>query len=248
MVRVTLTTSDTVTIVGNYYKGSADRGALLVHMMPATKESWDVFARVLENRGYHVLAIDMRGHGESAGGPEGYKSFSDEEHQRKIHDVEAGAAFLLAQGSDANTWSIGRYCERFCEALRNKISTRCTAPVGSHSEKLIVIGASIGANLCLQYLAEHPLVTCGVLLSAGLSYRGVNAEKQVQELHSGQRVFFVTSEDDHVAHNAEMNKSLYALVPDGVEKKLLTYRHAGHGTDMFGKEEPDLQKEILVWL
>ena len=80
MMRVVLTTSGAVTIVGNYYKGSADRGALLVHMMPATKESWGAFARVLEKQGYHVLAIDMRGHGESDGGPVGYKNFSDEEH------------------------------------------------------------------------------------------------------------------------------------------------------------------------
>lgn len=215
MIRVALTTSDAVAIVGNYYKGIADRSALLVHMMPATKESWDAFARTLQDCGYHVLAIDLRGHGESDGGPEGYKSFSDEEHQHGIRDVEAGAAFLLAQGVP--------------------------------QEKLIVIGASIGANLCLQYLAQHPLATCGVLLSAGLSYRGVNAEKYVQELRPGQHVLFVTSADDRVGHNVEMNESLYALVPPGVSKKLLIYRHAGHGTDMFGKEKPDLQKEILAW-
>ncbi len=216
MDRITLITSDAVRVVGNYYKGSADRGALLVHMMPATKESWDVFARVLEKRGYHVLAIDMRGHGESDGGPAGYKDFSDEEHQRKIQDVAAGAAFLSSQGVA--------------------------------QENLIVIGASIGANLCLQYLAEHPFVTRGVFLSAGLSYRGVNAEEYVGNLHPGQRVLLATSEDDRVQGNAEMNQTLYALVPVGVPKKLLVYHHAGHGTDMFGKEEPNLEKEILTWL
>lgn len=216
MEPIALTTSDGKKLAALYGKGETGQGVLLLHMMPATKESWENFSQALLARGYHVLALDFRGHGESEGGPEGYKNFSDTEHQAKMHDVEAGAAFLEKQGIS--------------------------------EENLIVVGASIGANLALRYLAEHPRACAVVLLSGGLTYKGVNAEEDVQRLHPGQRVFFVTSEDDRVSGNADMNRSLHVLVPEGIRKKLLVYGHAGHGTDMFNKEEPDLQKEIVEWI
>ena len=100
MEKVTLQTSDNIAIAGDYYAPTiqSPRGVLLVHMMPSTKESWRMLAKRLRGSGYHVLAIDLRGHGESVGGPEGYKTFGDEEHQKSILDVEAGVGFLKTKG------------------------------------------------------------------------------------------------------------------------------------------------------
>jgi len=234
MEKVILQTSDNVTIVGDYYpskeeKGftpSLSRGVLLLHMMPVNRDSWHEFAPRLMDKGYHVLAIDLRGHGESGGpalepakaGPDGYKDFSDEEHQGSIHDVEAGAKFLEEKG---------------------------VAPGG-----LILIGASIGANLALWYLAEYSQVGGAILLSPGLNYRGIITDSLVRKLRAGQRVLFVASEDDERSggNNAVVNQALHGFVPEGVEKKLIIYKKAGHGTDMFGKGEPDLGGEILSWI
>jgi alpha-beta hydrolase superfamily lysophospholipase len=68
-------------------------------MMPAAKESWSAFAFALAERGISSLAIDFRGHGASDGGPDGYKSFTPEEHQAKRLDVEAGLAWLRAKAA-----------------------------------------------------------------------------------------------------------------------------------------------------
>ena len=216
MEQVAIETTDGVKIAGVYQAGTAPKGALLLHMMPAAKESWDAFASALHERGYHTLAIDLRGHGESVGGPDGYRKFDDARHQSSIHDVEAGVQFLAEHG---------------------------VAP-----GDLVLIGASIGANLAIEYLAAHPEVREVVALSAGLNYHGVSAEHAIQTLQAGQRIFLVSAEDDLVHGNAEMNRVLAELVPEGVEKKILIYTRAGHGTDMFGKEEPDLDGEILAWL
>lgn len=94
-----LTTKDGAAIVGNYFVSSGKKGIVLLHMMPATKESWAQFAPKLQDAGFHVLAIDLRGHGESDGGKGGYKNFSDKEHQASIQDVEVAAEFLKTKGA-----------------------------------------------------------------------------------------------------------------------------------------------------
>lgn len=218
MGKVSLKTSDGIEIIGDYYTGSGSKGALFLHMMPATRVSWRGFAPRLQERGYHALAIDLRGHGESAGGPEGYKNFTDEEHQASVRDVRSGVQFL-----------------------KNK---------GVIDEELIIVGASIGANLALWYASDHTEIKQIILLSPGLNYKDIETKPLIRRLKVGQRVFFVSSEDDERSYgnNAGMNRELHELVPQGVEKKLVIYQTAGHGTDMFGKEKPDLESEILEWI
>jgi pimeloyl-ACP methyl ester carboxylesterase len=98
MEHVTLTTSDGVTIAADFYRGGGQRGMVLLHMMPATKESWRDFGRAASDHGWDVIAIDLRGHGASQGGHGGYRSFSDEEHQQSIRDVEAAVRYLTERG------------------------------------------------------------------------------------------------------------------------------------------------------
>ena len=167
MERITYTTTDSVEIVGNYWQGSEDKAALLLHMMPATKESWNELARDLNRGGYHVLAIDLRGHGESV--EQGaktlnFENFTDVEHQASSADVEGAHLFLQKQGITANN--------------------------------IVVGGASIGANFALQHAANHPEITTIFALSPGLDYRGVVTVPAMEKLRSTQKVFLVAAEDD----------------------------------------------------
>ncbi len=94
-----LRTSDGVALTADYYPvaGSA-RGAVLLHMMPSNRASWCVFAAQLAAAGCAAVAVDLRGHGESAGGPDGYRSFTDAQHQASLNDIAAGVDFLRAKG------------------------------------------------------------------------------------------------------------------------------------------------------
>lgn len=220
MEKITLKTKDGLNIVGSYWRPSMEstRGALLLHMMPLTKESWNDFAPRLVEIGYHVLAIDLRGHGESGGGPNGHKSFSDAEHQASIQDVEAGVQFLVEKG------------------VRN--------------QELVLIGASIGANLSLWYLTDHSELKHAVLLSPGFNYRGIATEPLMAKLRSGQRVLLVGSDDDPQSDGNVM-RTLAGKAPAGVNGEVLVYKAAGHGTNMFAPskvEGRDLVQEILNWL
>ncbi|RJQ37236.1 alpha/beta fold hydrolase, partial [Candidatus Parcubacteria bacterium] len=195
MERVELKTKDGIAIVGDYYPpaGSSARGLLLAHMMPATRASWKSFAERMAKSGFHVLAIDLRGHGESQGGPEGYKQFGDADHQASREDIEAGAVWLANMGVAA----------------------------------LHVGGASIGANLALQYLAEHPEAKSAVALSPGLGYRGVQTEPAVRSFREDQAVYYAASRDDE--YSASSVQQLFDATPEGVEKEIVLFETAGHG-------------------
>jgi alpha-beta hydrolase superfamily lysophospholipase len=60
---------DGLVIAGTYYPGPTRPAptALLLHMRGSTKEAWRPFAGALQQAGYNVLAIDLRGQGDTGG-------------------------------------------------------------------------------------------------------------------------------------------------------------------------------------
>lgn len=205
-----LITSDKVKIAYDWYPAPhREAGYLvLVHMMPSTKESWKEFAEQAANSGFSSIAIDLRGHGQSQSGPNGYEAFADEEHQQSIKDIEAAVEFLETQGASP--------------------------------EKITLVGASIGANLCLWYLVEHPEFKKAVLLSAGESYRGIKTIPLLARLAEGQSLLMFASEDDvrTGGSNADANRKLVAAVPAAVKKELIIYPTGGHGTSYLKEATP----------
>lgn len=207
MEKIFLTTKDGIKIAVDLYQVENPVGwFVLTHMMPATKESFRKFAEEFQKNGYESIAVDLRGHGESDNGPDGFLYFSDSEHQKSILDLEAGIDYLVKNRKAA-------------------------------SDKIIFVGASIGANLSLQYISEHSELKAAILLSAGLNYRGIKTEPMVKNLQAGQKVFFVSAKDD--GDNAEENQKFYGLTPAIVIKKIKIYETGGHGTDIL-KNQPEL--------
>ena len=230
--KIFLTTKDGVKIAANLYDVEKPLGWLVLsHMMPATKESYEDLAIKLQNIGYESIAIDLRGHGESTtyadshgldadlyGQKIDYRNFTDENHQKSILDLEAAVDFLIKE--------------------------RNATP-----DKISFIGASIGANLSLQYITNPPAggpeFKTAILLSPGLSYRGLKTEPLVEKLHSGQKTFFVSAQDD--GNNAEQNQLLFEKTPDNINKKIQIYETGGHGTDIL-KNQPELINLIFEFI
>jgi len=167
-----LQTEDGVSITGLYRKAeNARAAALFLHMMPATKESWDAFAEELAEQGISSLAIDLRGHGESLSkGDEklNYREFEDEEHQACRFDVEAAADWLKEKE-------------------------------GLGDDRFAVIGASIGSNLALRYAYEHEGICAAMALSPGLDYHGVMTKDAVGGVKSGQHLLLAASAEDELS-------------------------------------------------
>lgn len=110
MEKVYLTTSDGVEIAGDWYEATGSeksQSVLLLHMMPAAKESWKNFAEALAEKSISSLAIDLRGHGESTnGGTLDYTTFADADHQDSRLDLEAALLWLVERGFEESNIAV----------------------------------------------------------------------------------------------------------------------------------------------
>lgn len=211
METVRVCTKDGLTIEGDYYASSRESGVLLLHMMPADRTSWNSFALKLQEAGFHILAIDLRGHGKSTGGPVGYRTFSDAEHQQSIFDIEAAVEFLYGKGI----------------------------------KKLHIGGASIGANLAVQYAAKHLEVVSVLLLSPGLDYHGIHTDIWIDNIKPHQAVLLVASDDD--VYSFTSIKALFDRSTSLPKREIKLLSEAGHGTSMFEKNSAFIE-ELTTWL
>lgn len=100
-----LQTTDNVSIAGKYILGSLPFGVIFLHQMPSDKESYNRLAEKLSVAGFHTLAIDFRGHGQSGGGD--YHQFSEFDHQKYSLDLLAAYEYLQKQYPDVRVGLIG---------------------------------------------------------------------------------------------------------------------------------------------
>ena len=165
--RVTFKTSDGVEIVADYVKGRRDAPAVLcLPMYRHTRESYLPLVVALREKGFHILVLDPRGHGESAPKLKKRVEARDPELFRAMYlDVEAGMRYLEG--------------EQGCDRTR----------IG-------LVGASVGCSTAVDATVRHPgAVRAVVLLTPGSNYLGVPTLKQLKHW-PGTAVFTFTSTEE----------------------------------------------------
>ena len=94
--RVTIRTDDGVTLAATWYEPGARSApaVILVHMLHKTRHDWEAVASQLASEGIGALALDLRGHGESAGTlPEGEGA----DYSVLVRDVNAARRYLATR-------------------------------------------------------------------------------------------------------------------------------------------------------
>jgi alpha-beta hydrolase superfamily lysophospholipase len=102
MEKINFTTSDGWKIVANYYP-STRNAVILLHQLGSDKSSYLSFSNELNRKGYAVLALDFRGHGESTiidGKTVTWQSFSNLDFMDMTKDVAAARDWLTNKGYD----------------------------------------------------------------------------------------------------------------------------------------------------
>jgi dienelactone hydrolase len=170
---VSLRTADGYTVAGWYWKPKLwpkqklAPGVLLLHMRGKDKSSWGSLPETLLGEGYAVLAIDLRGHGETvdpAGRRPSLDALADSDYQAMLFDVGAGVTFLRQQPN----------CDE---------------------DRVGIIGASIGANLALLYAATNRAVRTVVCLSPGLNYHGLQPLGAL-DAYDKRPLYLIAAKDD----------------------------------------------------
>lgn len=181
--RVTFTTRDAMTIVGDWQPVPALQGAvILVHMMSETRQSWGFLQRALAKKNIASLAIDLRGHGESTKDTQGfldYRNFTDEEHQLYTLDVQSALDWIRTKGLSM--------------------------------DRVYIIGASMGANVAVEVLTEEPRLAGAVLFSPGENYRGIEVLSDAGNLSPDQALLLIAAEDD--GQPFADTKALFEMAP-----------------------------------
>ncbi len=139
--RVRLVTRDMVTLAADYFapkkKGSRAPGSILVHDAGADRTQLEGLAEYLQKRGFGVLIVDLRGHGESA---------TEEYAWDKLDEKDRGIAWSLA----------GRDLDAAAEFLEEKPEI--------HSAHLSLIGIGDGCSLVLRHAIEDANTQAVVLV------------------------------------------------------------------------------------
>lgn len=143
---VTFATKDGWTIAASYRPASGGKATVvLAHGVGSAGGEWTRFAEALAAKGVGTLALDLRGHAASRGGPPGSTDFTGFDAYgawpAAAEDLRAAAAWLKSKGVPGSRVAFG--------------------------------GASIGANLASVIAAERKSTPFLLLLSPSGSYRGV---------------------------------------------------------------------------
>jgi dienelactone hydrolase len=140
---IDLTSPDGTALKASYF--SSERpgpGVLLLHACNRDRSSWNDLAAAAAARGFHLLALDYRGYGQSGGtrsdDPQQQQWIADREWPG---DIDAAYAWLTSQP-------------------------------GVDKTRIGAAGASCGVNQAVQLARRHPEVRTVVLLSGGLTAAG----------------------------------------------------------------------------
>ena len=213
---VNFPTDDGVSIVATYYTPSkaisnnttTTPTVILLHMLGKDRSTWNTFASTLSQKeGYAVLSIDLRGHGESV-------------KQNNGNTI----SFQSFTPDDYNKMVLD------VKAAKQFLITNKNA----NPNNISIVGASIGANIAINYAAMAPTIKSVVLLSPGLNYRGVSTEQAITKYKNHHSVYIAATEGDSEA--ADSSKILCEKINCDGNLKIYSGGSNSHGTNMFSDQ------------
>ncbi|MBU0639590.1 MAG: alpha/beta hydrolase [Planctomycetes bacterium] len=171
--QVSFYTEDGVRIFADYYAPAKAAGgapmAILLHMYKHDRSSWKPLASVLQKRGFATLAIDMRGHGESA---------TTEAEKRVENRDTALFKDMYEDVRGAYDW--------------------LARQEGVDRARFALVGASVGCSVALRYAAQDKSVDALVCLTPGVEYLGLDSKRDIRKI-VGRKMLLMATADERAA-------------------------------------------------
>ena len=198
---------------------------LLLHGTGQRKEDWKRLAFPLTRAGYGVMAVDLRGHGESRVSPSGetltWKKLratpTANDFADMSRDAEAAVAWLAGQGVPED--SIG------------------------------LVGSEVGGSIAIRYAATHQKVPLVVMLSPGMRWQEVLTPNALRALKRPipTPVLMVYSEADKRTAKEVPILHAFAKAAVGERHATLITVPQERGTRMF-RAQRALVGQVIDWL
>lgn len=225
-------TADGVKIVGDFYAGitanpdTKPAFVILLHQYKADRKTWGPLIEPLAQAGISAVAIDLRGHGESTeivGAPSGGETVQGDLTKRVDERDKEVFKEMHRDVEAAFTWA----------AESGKVDL----------SRFVIIGASIGCTVAIDYAGTDRSVDALLLLSPGEKYMGIRSATDIKKIE-GRGMMMIATPDERADCDAlkKANEAAEIDVRMGIsgERKL-------HGTDMLGKVE-NLERDIVNYL
>lgn len=180
---------DKLKLVGSYYAQKDDKklspAVLLVHDAGGKRGDLDEIAQRLQQKGFAVLTIDLRGHGESVG-----------------HNVCQGKTWAeLDNDAKQKTWSSAMH------DIKAAMQWLAAQP-GIHKSNIALLGDRAGCTLAARQASKDENVRSLVLLDPPSALWGFDLSHEVQALAGVPTLIAVTKEAKHQAETiAESGRS-----------------------------------------
>ncbi len=155
---------------------------MLLHAVGRDRTSWEPLIGPLHEVGFAVLALDLRGHGQSATTATRDR-LAQRDHSlfREMENDLRGAYDWLAQRTELDR------------------------------SRFAIVGASIGASLAFQYAVCDVSVDVVVCLSPGLNYMGIDSAGDIGQLR-GRQILMVATADERDAPYTLQQRASHAQV------------------------------------
>ncbi len=221
---VSFKATDSVQLEADYFPAAEEKApaVILLHMFKSDRSAWAPLVPHLHEAGFAVLAVDMRGHGNSLK-PDKFqlreRAFNRDPSlfNSMYWDVEAAYAFLANEP-------------------------------GVDMTRVGLVGASIGTSVAIMAASKNPAIDAVVCMTAGDNYLGVPSVDHIKQC-KGQPILLMTREDERRATDilAKLNTDAKARIypgerahgtrmfgkVEGVEEDIVAYleRHLGGPAD-----------------
>jgi len=174
---VTLTAADGTRLAAWYLPGSRPQAIILVHGIHANREATLPIIPMLAEAGYHILAVDLRGHGQSSGHTLSYGYY-------EALDVQAAVDYVLAVPAVEQVGAIGYSLGGAAVARAAVQDERLTAIVlqSTFSSLPDAIDDSFAAYTHWSIGPLEPLVVLATELEIGISAEQINSARDLAML------------------------------------------------------------------
>ncbi|HIA02201.1 MAG TPA: alpha/beta fold hydrolase [Myxococcales bacterium] len=172
---VKLKTKDGLILKADWHAPSGKKHGVIValHMFEGSRQAWKPLVEHLKSEGMGLLAIDLRGHGDSA--IQKGKSWAGRVAEKDptlfagMHqDVAAGMSYLRKKGYGPN--------------------------------KVVLVGAHVGSSVALHYASKNPRIKAAILLSPGEKYFELDSRVHLKKW--GKRAMLIVSSKEAVESGA----------------------------------------------
>ncbi len=225
MQEITFTTEDHATIFGSWIMAESSENApakgpavILLHDFGLDRRDWGIFIPDLVRQGIRVLAIDLRGHGQSI-----------EAGTRQSGDYSFGTSSSFLDTGLIDVQGALQWLKK-----RDEVNAKAISLIG------------VGAGGDLAYVAARQLgrrqIMSTVVISPSLS--AVTDGGFIAD-NPARAVLFCASSGDANGSSMMAAESLANFTDS--PKKTVVYTSNAHGLSIFYKH-PEIVREILAWL